>query len=125
MFERACLGSVLVAAMISAAALSPVYPNAAQAEEVDMQALTWVEKKCVLYTQAWGWAYNSIGPSGISAAFIAQNDAFVAQGCTANLAVCPRSKEEFDMANMLTVMTMSEGMASTFVPFACDSEGAD
>ena len=91
----------------------------AWAEQVDLEGLTWTEQKCVLYQRAWDWTYNSNGPDGISAAFIAQNDRFIESGCVERTAVCPRSKEEFDMANMLTLMTMNEGMASTFVPFTC------
>ncbi|WP_050605651.1 hypothetical protein [Ruegeria sp. 6PALISEP08] len=85
----------------------------------DMNALTWTEQKCVLYQRAWDWAYASVDPNGIGEEFIADNTAFVSSGCTGNIAVCPRSAAEREMANMLTVMTMSEGMASTFVPFAC------
>lgn len=94
----------------------------AWAEDVQFEDMTWTEQKCVLYQWAWDWAYDSIGPDGISDGFVAQNDGFVATGCIERTVVCPRSKEEFDMANMLTVMTMSEGMASTFVPFTCRVE---
>lgn len=94
----------------------------AWAEDVQFENLTWTEQKCVLYQRAWDWAYNSIGPDGISPEFIAQNDKFIATGCIERTIVCPRSKEDFDMANMLTVMTMNEGMASTFVPFTCREE---
>ena len=94
----------------------------AWAEDASLEGLTWTEQKCVLYQRAWDWAYNSIGPDGISADFIAQNDKFIATGCVERTVVCPRSKQEGDMANMLTMMTMNEGMASTFVPFTCRSE---
>ncbi|AML53794.1 hypothetical protein [Falsihalocynthiibacter arcticus] len=96
--------------------------NIAWADEVNLEGLTWTEQKCVLYQSAWNWAYDSIGPEGVSAEFIAQNDSFMATGCTERTVVCPRSDEELDMANMLTVMTMNEGMASTFVPFTCREE---
>ncbi|KIN65971.1 hypothetical protein Z945_276 [Sulfitobacter noctilucae] len=94
----------------------------AWADDIQFEDMTWPEQKCVLYQRAWDWAYDGIGPDGISAEFVAQNDDFVATGCIEQIVVCPRSQEEFDMANMLTVMTMNEGMASTFVPFTCRDE---
>lgn len=33
--------------------------------------------------------------------------------------VCPVTEAELELANLLTIMTMNEGMASTFVPFKC------
>lgn len=96
------------------------YP--AWAEDAQFEDLTWTEQKCVLYQRAWDWAYDNMGSDGISPEFIAQNDEFIATGCIERTVVCPRSLEEFDMANMLTVMTMNEGMASTFVPFTCREE---
>lgn len=96
--------------------------NPAWAEDAQFEDMTWTKQKCVLYQRAWDWAYYSIGPDGISAKFVAQNESFVATGCIERTVVCPRSSEEFDMANMLTVMTMNEGMASTFVPFTCRDE---
>jgi hypothetical protein len=33
--------------------------------------------------------------------------------------VCPRSGEEIETANVLTIAAMNAGMASTFLPFAC------
>jgi hypothetical protein len=94
----------------------------AWAEDVNLKGLTWTEQKCVLYQRAWDSAYAAIGPDGISAEFISKNTAFVSTGCQDPIGVCPRSEEEIDMANMLTVMTMSEGMASTFVPFNCPDD---
>lgn len=94
----------------------------AWAEDVNLKGLTWTEQKCVLYQRAWDSAYAAIGPDGISAEFISKNTAFVSTGCQDPIGVCPRSDEEIDMANMLTVMTMSEGMASTFVPFNCPDD---
>ncbi|WP_341861433.1 hypothetical protein [Gymnodinialimonas sp. 57CJ19] len=105
-------------AFVCVAALCvPLVP--AHAQTVDLGGLTWVEQKCVLYQSAWDWAVNSVGAEQISANFIADNDRFVASGCLADIAVCPTNDAEFELANLLTVMTMNEGMASTFVPFAC------
>jgi hypothetical protein len=94
----------------------------AWAEDVNLKGLTWTEQKCVLYQRAWDSAYAAIGPDGISAEFISKNTAFISTGCQDPIGVCPQSDEEIDMANMLTVMTMSEGMASTFVPFNCPDD---
>jgi hypothetical protein len=64
---------------------------------VVLDGLSWTEQKCGVYQRAWGFAYDAIGPYGI----------------------CPRTPEEVDLANMLTLMTMNERMESTFVPFTC------
>ena len=92
------------------------------ADPVDLEGLTWAEQKCALYQSAWDWSYDHFAGDGISAEFIEQNNEFVARGCREKVHVCPRSAQEIEMANMLTVMTMSEGMASTFVPFSCGPE---
>ena len=96
-----------------------IAPVLAMAQQPDAQTLTWPERKCVLYQRAWDAALQSVDQSGVSQTFVAQNDVFVAKGCTERTPVCPRSPAEFEMANLLTVMTMNEGMASTFVPFTC------
>lgn len=92
------------------------------ADDTALDGLTWPEKKCALYQSAWDWAYDSVDKTKISDTFIGQNSRFIATGCVENIAVCPHSGAELEMANMLTVMTMSEGMASTFVPFSCRDE---
>lgn len=89
---------------------------------MDRTNLSWTEQKCVLYQSAWDWAYASIDPANISQEFVNQNDEFVSKGCIERTVVCPRSETEIELANMLTVMTMNEGMASTFVPFRCSDE---
>jgi len=38
--------------------------------------------------------------------------------------VCPRSPEEFARADIMTILAMNAGMASTFLPFACRSQDA-
>lgn len=88
-----------------------------QAQNLD--GLTWTEQKCVLYQGAWDAATSGPGLDGLSPEFLERNDTFVTLGCTIQGNVCPRSDEELNLANMLTLMTMSEGMASTFAPFSC------
>lgn len=82
-------------------------------------AQTWTERKCTLYAAALNDALGLLGRDGISDGFLAENAAFIAQGCTERGRICPQSDQERALADMLTVMTMNEGMASTFVPFTC------
>lgn len=91
----------------------------AMSQAQSLEGLTWPEQKCVLYQGAWEAALDSTGPDGISEAFIAGSAEFVASGCTIRGNVCPRSPQEFKLADLLTLMTMNEGMASTFAPFHC------
>lgn len=90
-------------------------PAAAQA----LDGLTWSEQKCVLYSAAVQDALGILGKEGIGDVFLSANDAFIAGGCIDPGHVCPRTKQEGNLANLLTIMTMNEGMASTFVPFGC------
>ena len=53
--------------------------------------------------------------------FLEQNEQFIAGGCQDRGNVCSQSEKEIEFANLLTIMTMNEGMASTFVPFSCRS----
>lgn len=62
-----------------------------------------------------------LGQDGISEGFLDGNAAFIAQGCTKRGRICPQTAQERSLADMLTVMTMNEGMASTFVPIACQN----
>ena len=80
----------------------------------------WSARKCTLYAEAVTDAIALQGVTGLGAEFRAQNAAFIAAGCPAQFQVCARSDQEIALADLLTVMTMNEGMASTFVPFGCD-----
>jgi len=64
-------------------------------------------------------ALEAAGREGISEGFITAHDDFIAGGCVSRGAVCPRSAQEYRLADILTVAAMNEGMASTFLPFAC------
>jgi len=92
-------------------------PISAQAQS--LEGLTWKEQKCVLYERAVGDAFDILGRDGFTQKFHDANGAFIGSGCVTQGAVCPVKDIEFDFANLLTSMTMSEGMASTFVPFGC------
>jgi hypothetical protein len=109
---------LLPAALATLLALSParaVTPPAAQ----EGRAQSWSEVKCERYRKAWTEALARRGTQGLGPDFIARHEAFLATGCTAKADVCPRSAEELDLANVLTILAMNAGTASTFLPFAC------
>lgn len=109
---RSTIGAALTIVVVSGFLPHPIHAQS-------LDDLTWTEKKCVLYQDAWAVAISGMGQEGISAEFLKRNDEFIASGCTIQGNACPRSDQELELANMLTLMTMSEGMASTFVPFSC------
>lgn len=79
----------------------------------------WPAIKCERYTKAWAEALAKFGRKGLGQPFLDSHEAFLASGCSIKGAVCPRSKEELDIANVMVIMGMNQGMASTFMPFAC------
>ncbi|WP_272006180.1 hypothetical protein [Roseovarius sp. ZX-A-9] len=79
----------------------------------------WSQRKCDLYKLAFHDALAAQGTTGLRPEFLGANDAFIASGCLTQGTVCARTGAEIALADLLTVMTMNEGMASTFVPFAC------
>ncbi len=83
-------------------------------------ASAWAERKCVLYERAVRDALEVQGADGLRRTFLDENAAFIASGCRAGGPICPVTDREIELANMLTILTMNEGMASTFVPFGCD-----
>lgn len=80
---------------------------------------SWVEVKCERYKTAWAEALKRRGTKGINQEFLDRHEAFLASGCTTQADVCPRTTEEFDLANMMVVAAMNAGTASTFPPFSC------
>lgn len=98
--------------MLLLAGLAPVAAQVSRSE-------SWPAVKCERYGKAWTEALSKRGRAGLSPEFVARHEAFLASGCTAQGDVCPRSKEELDLANILVLMAMNENMASTFLPFAC------
>lgn len=105
--KREWIGAAL---LLAAAALSP-----ASAQE----APDWRAEKCERYRKDWREALRRRGPAGLSAEFITGHEAFLAAGCPTPGDVCPRSREELALANILTIRAMNAGMASTFLPFRC------
>ncbi|MFN3724408.1 MAG: hypothetical protein ACK4VZ_15340 [Paracoccaceae bacterium] len=79
----------------------------------------WTAKKCALYTQAWDALAAGGGVADIGAEFLARHAAFLASGCTARADICPVTPAEFDLADKLSLMAVAEGMAGSFLPFAC------
>ena len=82
-------------------------------------APSWPEEKCARYRKAWTEALARQGQKGLGKAFLESHRAFLDSGCTGRADVCPRSAEELNLANILTIRAMNAGMASTFLPFAC------
>jgi len=106
--RRVALTSIGAALLASTVAFAP-----------DARADDWTREKCVRYTAAWHEAIERLGTSGISEDFIIRHDAFIASGCTAAADVCPRSDAELALANVMVILAMNAGTASTFPPFAC------
>lgn len=73
--------------------------------------------KCEIYKSAW----DSVTASArdLSTSFVESNVAFIKGDCVNYGDVCPRTEGDLAAANMLTVLTMNHGLASTFVPFKC------
>lgn len=79
----------------------------------------WSERKCVLYTAAWHHIAGGGVLDGVSEEFLADHDAFLASGCLDRGHVCPRGPRELEIADMLSLMAVAEGMAGSFLPFNC------
>jgi hypothetical protein len=79
----------------------------------------WPAVKCELYRKAWADLLAQRGTTGLGPAFLERHEAFIASGCAARADVCPRSKEELEAANILSLRAMNAGMTGSFLPFAC------
>lgn len=97
-------------------ALALAAPQAAMAQD------DWTFRKCALYGDAWTHLTGSGLPDGVSEGFVAAHDAFLASGCQDRGLVCPRSEAERDLADMLSLMAVAEGMAGSFLPFGCPDD---
>ncbi|QHQ34338.1 hypothetical protein [Algicella marina] len=78
---------------------------------------TWAEQKCALFASAWAEVTDP-PPPGLSPGFTDETDSFIASGCATG-AVCPRSPQDLALADTLTLMAVAEGMAGSFLPYAC------
>ncbi|PTM41075.1 hypothetical protein [Bosea sp. 124] len=79
----------------------------------------WPAIKCERYTRAYAEALTKFGRKGLGQPFLDAHEAFLVSGCSIKGEVCPRSAEELNLANVMVIMGMNQGMASTFMPFAC------
>jgi len=80
---------------------------------------SWPEVKCARYKQGWSDALARMGRQGLGKEFLDRHEAFIASGCLKEADVCPRSAEELELANVMVMVAMNAGTASTFPPFAC------
>jgi hypothetical protein len=107
---KTCPTALAVATLLLLAGPAPAQAAAAS---------SWSEQKCARYKQAWTELVGRRGVRGLSGEFVERHEAFLASGCTARGDVCPRSGEELEVANILVMLAMNAGTASTFLPFAC------
>jgi hypothetical protein len=108
--RRASLGAAVL--LLVPLASGPALPQGGPAP-------SWPEVKCARYRAATSAILARRGTAGLGRAFLDSHAAFIASGCTEGRSVCPRSPEEFALADTLTVAAMNFGTASTFLPFAC------
>lgn len=109
--------SRLILALLAAGCVAAAQTPPARAQSAPPP--NWTETKCERYRDAWSEALKRFGAQGLSAEFIRKHDEFVATGCVAQADVCPRSKEELALANVMVLRAMNAGASSTFLPFAC------
>jgi hypothetical protein len=109
-FRAFCMLAPVLAAMMVLA-----IPALAQVSREE----TWPRIKCDNYRKAWAFTLARRDRQGLGAEFIAAHEAFLASDCNGERNVCPRSKEELDLANLMVILAMNAGTASTFLPFAC------
>lgn len=98
---------------------SLVIGSAGQTQAQPKPPENWPAIKCERYTKASADALARLGRKGLGQPFLDAHEAFLASGCSIRGEVCPRSAEELNLANILVIMGMNQGMASTFMPFAC------
>ena len=85
----------------------------------DAPSTSWRQIKCSRYSRAWSDAIAHLGSTGLGQDFLTRHQAFLDSGCTRKADVCPRSDQELKLANIMVVLAMNAGTASTFPPFAC------
>jgi hypothetical protein len=110
--------TTIIAAYAAAFAFS-LAGGAVPAPAQESPTKSWPEVKCARYKKAWTEALARRGRLGLGREFLESHEAFLASGCTARADVCPRSSEELDLANIMVILAMNAGTASTFPPFYC------
>lgn len=101
-----------------AVSIIALWPTVARAQPPEALS-DWRGEKCQIYTESWHKALDFFGTDNLNYNFIAQNENFIASGCTALASVCAQSSQEYEIANALTLAMMNAGAASTFLPFRC------
>ncbi|MEE4015796.1 hypothetical protein V1T76_27285 [Roseibium sp. FZY0029] len=110
--------SALLLAFVAAATMCCL----ASAEETREQKRV---RRCAYYQEIVRVAFENVSRSQMRPGFVSEHDAFIAGGCFAGKAVCPKTPAEFAFADILTMMTVSANMGSTFTPFRCPAGGSD
>lgn len=105
-----------LAALVSVALSLVAGPAFPQTQAGDPE---WVARKCALYAEAWSALTAGEGSAGLRAEFIDRHDAFLASGCSVPADVCPRTPAELAAADTVSMMAVAEGLAGSFLPFAC------
>ena len=80
---------------------------------------TWSEEKCFRYQRDWSEALRRFGREGLSPAFVAGNEAFIASGCVRRAKICPHTVRERELVDVLAIRVANESMSTTFLPFDC------
>ena len=79
----------------------------------------WPMEKCARYRSAWVEALARFSTSGLSEAFLADHEGFLASNCKGGRRVCPRSAAEISLANAMTMAALNSGASGSFLPFIC------
>ncbi|SFJ81137.1 hypothetical protein SAMN05216304_11580 [Bosea sp. OK403] len=105
--------------LIAALLVTSLASGATLAFAQDSQPQSWSEVKCARYKKAWSEALTRRGTQGLGPEFLGNHEAFLGSGCMAQANVCPKSAEELELANIMVILAMNAGTASTFLPFSC------
>ncbi len=103
---------------LAALLLLVVASASAHAESVAPQR-SWREEKCFRYQRDWNEALRRFGREGLSSAFVAGNETFIASGCLRRAKICPHTQHERELVDILAIRVANEGMSTTFLPFDC------
>ena len=105
--------SVLAILLFLVAASGPVEAESATPHR------SWREEKCFRYQRDWDEALRRFGRDGLSPAFVERNEAFIASGCVRRAKICPHTKLERELVDVLAIRVANESMSTTFLPFDC------
>lgn len=112
----ACLPAIFVALVL----FNAVAVEHARANEREDRR----KENCARYQEMVAEAEVRVGTKGLTSDLMEKNLEFVKAGCLSNLRACPISGPDFEFVNLLTMMTISANMGSTFLPFGCPARGS-